>query len=61
VFFGAYDLTGAMVIITFLWITIFCYSFVSFKIDKIATYLFIPYLAWVSFAALLNFEYLRIN
>lgn len=61
VFFGAYDLIGAMVIITFLWITIFCYSFVSYKIDKIATYLFIPYLAWVSFAALLNFEYLRIN
>ena len=61
VFFGAYDLLGALVIIIFLWIAIVCYTVISYKIDKIAAYLFIPYLAWVSFATLLNFEYLRIN
>ena len=61
VFFGAYDLLGALVIILFLWITILCYTLSSYKIDKIAAYLFIPYLVWVSFAAVLNFEYLRIN
>ena len=61
VFFGAYDLFGALVIIIFLWTTILCYTVTSYKIDKLASYLFIPYLAWVSFAAILNFEYLRIN
>lgn len=61
VFFGAYDLFGALVIIIFLWTTILCYTVGSYKIDKLASYLFIPYLAWVSFAAILNFEYLRIN
>ena len=61
VFFGAYDLLGALVLILALWIAILCYTVVSFKIDKIAAYLFIPYLAWVSFATILNFEYLRIN
>ena len=61
VFFGAYDLFGALVIIIFLWTTILCYTVISYKIDKLATYLFIPYLAWVTFATLLNFEYFRIN
>ena len=61
VFFGAYDLLGALVLILFLWITILCYTVSSYKIDKIASYLFMPYLAWVSFATVLNFEYLRIN
>ena len=61
VFFGAYDLFGALVIIIFLWMAILCYTVFSHKIDKIAAYLFIPYLAWVSFATLLNFEYLRVN
>ena len=61
VFFGAYDLLGALVLILALWIAILCYTVVSFKIDKTAAYLFIPYLAWVSFATILNFEYLRIN
>jgi len=61
VFFGAYDLFGALLIIIFLWITIFFYTFISYKIDRIAAYLFSPYLAWVSFATILNLEYLRIN
>ena len=61
VFFGAYDLLGALVLILFLWIAILCYTVSSYKIDKIAAYLFMPYLAWVSFATVLNFEYLRIN
>ena len=61
VFIGADDLLGALVLILALWIAILCYTVVSFKIDKIAAYLFIPYLAWVSFATILNFEYLRIN
>ena len=61
VFFGAYDLLGALVLILFLWIAILCYTVSSYRIDKIAAYLFIPYLLWVSFATLLNFEYLRIN
>ena len=61
VFFGAYDLLGALVLILALWIAILCYTIVSYKIDKTAAYLFIPYFVWVSFATLLNFEYLRIN
>jgi tryptophan-rich sensory protein len=45
-------LAGLEIII--LWLMIF-ETYVQFsKINKIAGYLFIPYLVWVSFAAVLN-------
>lgn len=61
VFFGAFDLQGALIIIIALWLTIGGYCGVSFFIDRMASYLFFPYWAWVTFAAILNYSYLALN
>ena len=61
VFFGAFDLQGALGIIVILWLTILSYIVVSFKIDRASSYLFMPYWLWVSFATALNFSYILVN
>ncbi|MDB9924370.1 tryptophan-rich sensory protein [Planktomarina sp.] len=61
VFFGAFDLQGALGIIVILWLTIVSYIVVSFKIDRASSYLFMPYWGWVSFATALNFSYILVN
>ena len=53
-FFGLKNPLLAMIEIVLLWLVIY-ETYVKFgKIDKIAGYLFVPYLLWVSFAAVLN-------
>ncbi|CAH0334575.1 Tryptophan-rich protein TspO [Flavobacterium sp. CECT 9288] len=53
-FFGLHNPMLAGLEIIVLWLMIY-ETYVQFsKINKIAGYLFIPYLAWVSFAAVLN-------
>lgn len=53
-FFGLKNPMLALVEIVLLWLMIY-ETYVKFlKIDKIAGYLFIPYLLWVSFAMVLN-------
>ena len=61
VFFGAFDLQGALGIILALWLTITAYVIISFKIDRASSYLFAPYWAWVTFATVLNFAYIPVN
>ena len=45
----------AFIEIIILWISILCMVCTSYKIDKKAGYLLIPYLLWVSFAIVLNY------
>jgi tryptophan-rich sensory protein len=52
-FFGLHNPMLAGIEIIILWLMIFEILSV-FKINKIAGYLLLPYLAWVSFAAVLN-------
>ncbi|WP_298222094.1 TspO/MBR family protein [Flavobacterium sp.] len=53
-FFGLRNPFLAMIEIVLLWLMIY-ETYIKFvKIDKIAGYLFIPYLFWVSFASVLN-------
>ena len=53
-FFGLKNPLLALIEIVILWLMIY-ETYVKFaKIDRIAGYLFIPYLLWVSFAAVLN-------
>jgi translocator protein len=42
-------------------VTILVFMVLAWPIDPIATWLFAPYLAWVSFATLLNATLLRLN
>ena len=54
-FFGARSPFLGAVIIFPLWISIFFTMVLFWRRDRISGLIFIPYLTWVSFAALLNF------
>lgn len=61
IFFGLKNPLFALIIIIFLWISIF-QTIKSFKkVNKKASYLLYPYIAWVSFAAILNLSIVLLN
>jgi benzodiazapine receptor len=55
VFFGLQSPFYAFIIIIFLWVLIAGSIYFFYPISKTAAYLMIPYILWVSFAALLNY------
>jgi tryptophan-rich sensory protein len=54
IFFGAHEIGLALIEIAMLWLMVLLTMLAFFRIDRIAGWLFVPYLAWVSFAAALN-------
>jgi benzodiazapine receptor len=60
-FFGAHQLGWALVEIMTLWIAILLTLLDFRRVDKTASGLLVPYLAWVTFAATLNFALWRLN
>ena len=61
VFFGLKRLGWAFVEVLGLWLSIVATIGVFYPINAVAAYLLIPYLGWVSFAAVLNFSIWRRN
>lgn len=61
IFFGAKNLFLAFIVIIFMWIYILNTIQAFSKVNKIASYLLYPYLAWVSFASVLNFSVWILN
>ncbi len=61
IFFGMRNPLYAFIEIILLWITIALTLMRFYKIRKAAAYLMIPYICWVTFAALLNYEIWRMN
>ncbi len=61
VFFGLKNPALAFIIIVFLWISIFLTIKDFKKVNKTASYLLFPYLAWVGFASLLNLSIVILN
>lgn len=61
VFFGAKALLGGLFVIMALWISVLAAILLSFRISRVAGMILIPYLLWVSFATVLNFELYRLN
>ncbi len=60
-FFGLHNLMLASIEVVLLWLLIF-ETYTQFtKINKIAGYLLLPYLAWVSFASILTFSIWWLN
>ncbi len=55
IFFGLENPGSAFIEIISLWISILLSIIYFYKISKPASYLLIPYIAWVSFASYLNF------
>ena len=60
-FFGLQLPGAALVDIGLLWASIVGWLVASWRLDRRAAFLIAPYLAWVSFAAYLNFQIWRLN
>ncbi|MFA5318436.1 MAG: TspO/MBR family protein [Patescibacteria group bacterium] len=60
-FFGLHNPLYAFVEIIFLWIFILLNIIFFYKINKLAGWLLLPYILWVSFAAFLNYNIWILN
>ena len=60
-FFGQKSPLLAFIEIIFLWIAILITIIVFYKLNHLSSYLLIPYILWVSFAAFLNYSIWRLN
>jgi tryptophan-rich sensory protein len=54
-------MTAALIEIAVLWLAVLITTIAFFRIDRIAGWLFAPYLLWVSFAAALNGAIWQLN
>ena len=61
IFFGMHQIGWALFEIVLLWIAILTTIVVFFRYSKLAGWLLVPYLCWVSFAIVLNFALWRLN
>jgi benzodiazapine receptor len=55
IFFRGREIGIALIEIVLLWLAILATLFLFFRLSKTAGWMFVPYLAWVSFASVLNF------
>lgn len=60
-FFGLRSPLAGLIEISILWIAILLTILYFFKVSNMAGILLIPYILWVSFAAVLNFSIWRLN
>jgi benzodiazapine receptor len=60
-FFGLHRPNVAFLDIVALWMSILTVALMFFQVNRTAGYLLLPYLAWVGFAAILNFVLWRLN
>jgi benzodiazapine receptor len=61
VFFGAHRIFAGMVILALLWLVVAVMLVAALRLDALTGLIFLPYLAWLSVAAALNFSILRNN
>ncbi len=61
IFFQFHQIGLAFIEIILLWFAILWMMVQFYKVDKLAAYLNIPYLLWVSFASVLNFAIWNLN
>ena len=61
VFFNLHRIGFAVVVIITLWLLLVLFIGVTWKFQRAAALLFLPYLLWVSFAAALNYTEWRMN
>jgi translocator protein len=60
-FFGAHQLIGGLFLLIAIVIAVAVTLVLFWRVRKLAGALLLPYLAWVLFAAALNYEFLRLN
>ena len=59
--FSLHWMWGSVAIIAILWCAVLGFILMAKDQDRLSAFLFIPYLAWVSFAALLNISIVVLN
>ena len=60
-FFALQQITAALFVIVAIVLSLLVVLALFWKIRRLAAVLLLPYLAWVCFATLLNYEFLRLN
>jgi len=60
-FFALHKIGGAFIEIVFMWLFILFTINEFRKLNKVAAWLLVPYILWVSFAAVLNFAIWKLN
>lgn len=60
-FFGLHSPGAALVEIVILWLAILATVITFYRVSKPASYLLLPYIFWVSFAAVLNYSIWNLN
>jgi len=60
-FFGMQNPGLAFIVIIALWLAILTLIIRFYKINRLAAYLLIPYILWVSFASILNYSIWQLN
>jgi tryptophan-rich sensory protein len=61
VFFGAHEITFGLAVIAVLDVALIVTIVLFWKVRRLAALLLLPYLAWILFATVLNYEFLRLN
>ncbi len=61
VFFGLHKPLWSLIEIAALWLSIVLTMFLFYRVSKVATYLLVPYILWVSFASYLNYAVWTLN
>jgi len=61
VFFGQHQITGGLILIAVLDVLVIITIALVWRVRKLAAVLMLPYLAWILFATVLNYEFLRLN
>lgn len=61
IFFGAQALGVAFVEIVIMWVAIVITTILFFRVDLIAGFCMLPYIAWITFASTLNYSLWDLN
>ena len=61
IFFKQHQIGLALIDIAALWLAILLTVFAFARINKVAAWLLVPYISWVSFAGILNFAIYQLN
>lgn len=61
VFFGMHQITGGLVVLGAVAVTLVAVIVLFWRVRTLAGVLLLPYLAWVCFASVLNYQFLQLN
>lgn len=61
IFFGAHQISAALVILLLLDVAVLVTLLLFWRVRRLAGLLLLPYLAWVLFATMLNWQFLQLN